>query len=478
MAERPTQSAVERPDGKGNQALKAGVSAFVGTTVEWFDFFIYGTASALVLGDLFFPEASDAVGTLAAFGTFWVGFLARPLGGLVFGHFGDKFGRKSALVLTLLMMGIATLGVGLLPTYAQIGVAAPILLVALRMIQGVAMGGEWGGAVLIATEHAPKNKKVLYGAFAQQGAPVGNLLATLAFLAVAGLPDQALQSWGWRLPFLASALLVLIGLFIRLHLDESPEMRKVLESKSTVRVPMLEILRNHRKIVALGVGATIIGVTLSYVKTTFALSWATTDLSFTRSEFLVIIAVALIVQIIVQPFGAVLAERINIRKAVVWMIVPEIVLLPLMFVFISTGSMTLSLLGMALATIPTSMYYAALAGILAQVFPVEIRYSGLSMAYQLATTLFAGTAPMVGQFLLNRTGSIWAVVAMGMVYMVISLASVIALVRHDAWTGRDSSGRATPPGGSDDRAPEHPAPSAPSEHADLPGRATMAAGTR
>lgn len=418
------------------QALKAGISGFVGTTVEWFDFFIYGTASALVFGDVFFPEASPAIGTLAAFATFWVGFLARPLGGLIFGHFGDRVGRKRALVVTLLMMGFATMGVGVLPTYAQIGITAPILLILLRMVQGVAMGGEWGGAVLISTEHASRGKKLIYGAFAQQGAPVGNLCATVAFMVIATLSDGALHAWGWRIPFLISALLVLVGLFIRLRLEESPEMRKVMQGNKAVRVPVKDVLRKHSKIVVLCVGATVAGVTLSYVKTTFALSWATTDLDFSESQFLLVILVALIVQVVLQPFGAVLAERMDLRRAILWMLLPEIVLLPVMFLLISTGSTALAMLGMAVTTIPTSLYYAALAGIIAQVFPVELRYTGMSISYQLCSTLFAGTAPLIGQFLLTTTNSIWPVVGMGIFYIVLSLASVTALIRQDAWRNR------------------------------------------
>jgi MFS family permease len=415
------------------EARKAGISAFVGTTIEWFDFYIYGAASALVLGKVFFPVASPAIGTLAAFATFWVGFLARPLGGLIFGHFGDKFGRKGALVVTLLMMGIATFCVGLLPGYAQIGVAAPILLVLLRMVQGVAMGGEWGGAVLIATEHAPPGKKVLYGAFAQQGSPVGNLLATLAFLGVSALSDQAFEGWGWRLPFLASAVLVLVGLFIRLRLSETPEMERLLKSKRVTRLPIKEVLSRYRLLVALAVGAGTAGVAVTYVKTTFALSWATTDLNFTKSSFLTVVAIALVVQVIVQPFGAVLATRMNLKRAILWMLLPELVLLPLMFVLINTGSLVWAAVGMALATFPHAMYYAALAGILSQVFPPEIRYTGISLSYQLCTTIFAGTAPIVSQYLLTTTGSIWSVVALGLGYVVLSLVCVMALIARTVW---------------------------------------------
>lgn len=420
------------PEYNTKQARKAGITAFVGTTIEWFDFYIYGTASALVLGPLFFPDASPAVGTLAAFATFAVGFVARPVGGVVFGHFGDKFGRKNAVIITLALMGLGTVGVGLLPTYSQIGIWAPILLVALRVLQGIAMGGEWGGAVLIATEFAPPKKKVLYGAFAQQGSPVGNLLATLAFLGLTLMSDSVFESWGWRLPFLGSAALVIVALYIRLHISETPEMKKAVAAQERTRMPLVEVLRSHPVELALGVGAVVAGVAITYVKTTFALSWATTDLGFERSDFLLVITVALVAQALVQPFGAVLATRIDPSKAVRWMLLPEIVLLPLMFVLVQTGSVPLAILGMVLATAPHAMYDAALAGLLAQVFPTNVRYTGISLSYQLSTAVFAGTAPMVSQYLLTRTNSIWPVVALGLVYVVLSLVCMTALLRRSA----------------------------------------------
>jgi MFS family permease len=418
------------------EARKAGVTAFIGTTVEWFDFYIYGTASALVFGQLFFPDMNPVLGTLAAFGTFWVGFLARPIGGIVFGHIGDRVGRKTALVTTLSMMAVATAGVGLLPTYAQIGVLAPVLLIVLRMVQGVAMGGEWGGAVLIATEYAPRHKRILYGAFAQQGSPVGNLLATLAFLGISQLDEEAFASWGWRVPFIASLILLMVGLFIRLRMAETPEMTALLESRRTAKLPIAEVLRKHRLLVALGVGAGAAGVAITYVKTTFALSWATTEIGFDRTTFLTVITVALVVQVIVQPFGAVLASRIDLRRAVLWMLLPEIVLLPLMFVLVQTGSLGLAMLGMALATVPHAMFYAALAGILSEVFPVDVRYTATSLAYQLCTTVFAGTAPLVSQTLLVTTGSIWSVVVLGLGYVVVSIVCTAALIRRSTWADR------------------------------------------
>ncbi|RRO16948.1 MFS transporter [Saccharopolyspora rhizosphaerae] len=433
-----TTAAASAP--RAREARRAGITAFIGTTIEWFDFYIYGSASALVLGTIFFPEVTPALGTLAAFATFWVGFLARPLGGVVFGHFGDRFGRKKALIITLVMMGGATFCVGLLPTYAQIGAAAPVLLVCLRMVQGVAMGGEWGGAVLIATEYAPPGKKILYGAFAQQGSPVGNLLATLAFLGIAHLSDSAFASWGWRLPFLVSAVLVLVGLFIRLRLTETPEMRAVLASEQRSKLPIKDVLGRYPVLVALGVGAGTAGVAITYVKTTFALSWATEELAFSRSSFLTVITIALVVQVCAQPLGAVLASRVDLKRAVLWMLLPEIVLLPAMFALVSTGSMPLAILGMALATVPHATYYAALAGLLAQVFPVEVRYTAISLCYQLCTTLFAGTAPIACQFLLARTGSIVPVVVLGLVYVLITLVCAVALIRRSGALSRRATG--------------------------------------
>ncbi|MFW0793323.1 MFS transporter [Gordonia sp. CPCC 205515] len=432
MTPEPTPSLSDTPDQPRHdvrQARRAGITAFVGTTIEWFDFYIYGTASALVLGRLFFPDASPAVGTLAAFATFAIGFIARPLGGIIFGHFGDKFGRKNAVIITLALMGIGTVGVGLLPTYATIGIWAPILLVLLRVLQGVAMGGEWGGAVLIATEFAPENKKVLYGAFAQQGSPVGNLLATLAFLGLSVLSDSVFDTWGWRIPFLGSALLIIVALYIRITISETPEMREAVAKQEKNRIPLVEVLREHWVKVLLGIGAVVAGVAITYIKTTFALSWATTDLGFGRSEFLMVVTIALVVQVLVQPFGAVLASRMDQRRAVLIMLLPELVLLPLMFLLIKTGSLTLAIIGMALATAPHAMYYSALAGILAQRFPTHIRYTGISISYQVSTALFAGTAPMVSQFLLNRTGAIWPVIGLGLGYVILSLVCMRALLR-------------------------------------------------
>ncbi|MGW8889046.1 MFS transporter [Streptomyces sp. NPDC055749] len=430
-------------------AKRAGFGAFIGSTIEWFDFYIYGTAAALVFDKVFFPELEGPIGTLVAFATFWVGFLARPIGGIIFGHYGDRLGRKKTLVITLLMMGISTTAIGLLPGYASIGIAAPILLVAIRMIQGIGLGGEWGGSVLIASEHAPKGKSVLYGAFAQQGSPVGNTLSTLSFLAISQLPDEAFVSWGWRVPFLASAALVIVGLLVRLKVSESPAMADLIKKKEVVKLPLTEVLRTQPMLIALGIGACTIGLSATYFKSTFALSWATTSLGFDRSSFLTIILVANVTQIIVQPFGAVMATRMKSwSRAVTVMLVPELILMPLMFILISTGNYGLAMLGVAVATIPHCLYYAALAGMLASRFPAHLRYTGISLCYQLCGTLLGGTTPIIGQFLLNRTGSIAAVIAYAVFQVALTLGCMLLLLKrpnHDEQAAEPVAARATVP---------------------------------
>ncbi|WP_030124687.1 MFS transporter [[Kitasatospora] papulosa] len=430
-------------------ANRAGFGAFIGSTIEWFDFYIYGTAAALVFDKVFFPELEGPIGTLVAFATFWVGFLARPIGGIIFGHYGDRLGRKKTLVITLLMMGISTTAIGLLPGYASIGIAAPILLVCIRMIQGIGLGGEWGGSVLIASEHAPKGKSVLYGAFAQQGSPVGNTLSTVSFLAISQLPDDAFVSWGWRVPFLASAALVMVGLLVRLKVAESPAMAKLIEKKEVVKLPLTEVLRSHPMLIVLGIGACTIGLSATYFKSAFALSWATTSLDFDRSSFLTIILVANITQIIVQPFGAVIATRMKSwSRAVIVMLVPELVLMPVMFVLISTENYGLAMLGVAVATIPHCLYYAALAGMLASRFPAHLRYTGISLCYQLCGTLLGGTTPIIGQFLLNRTGSITAVIAYAVFQVALTLGCMLLLLKrpnHDEQAAEPAAAPRTAP---------------------------------
>lgn len=421
------------------KAFRAGIASYIGTTIEWYDFYIYGTAAALVFGKVFFPSDMDqGVSTMLAFVTLWAGFLARPIGGIIFGHLGDRIGRKNTLVITLIMMGLATVGIGLLPTYAQIGMGAPVLLVALRVIQGVAVGGEWGGAVLIASENAPKGKSILYSAFAQQGSPTGNLLATIAFFALSSMPTPDFILYGWRIPFLISAALVIVGMVIRLKLEESDEMKLVLQRKKTVKLPLAEVLRKHWVLVLLGAGALPL-IQVTYFKNTFALSWATQELGYDNGTFLAIIAIALVVQFIVQPFGAVLVSRMDMRKAICLMVLPEFILMPAMFFAIQTESFWVAVIAMSVATIPHAMFYGAIAGLLARAFPANIRYTGLSLSYQLCSLVVGGGTPVLAQWMLNSSGSIVPVAITSGCYALVSLVCTLLLLKRTGFDAKTPS---------------------------------------
>ncbi|WP_028357505.1 MFS transporter [Brackiella oedipodis] len=409
-------------------ARKAGFASFIGTAIEWYDFYAYSTAAALVFGQLFFPSEDPTTGTLASFAAFWVGFLARPLGGVVFGHLGDKIGRKKTLIITLMIMGICTTAIGLLPTYQQIGIAAPILLVTLRIIQGFAVGGEWGGAVALAAEHAPKGKDLIYSAFAQQGSPAGNLLSTAVFFVFSYLAPEAFLDWGWRVPFLLSALLIIVGLWVRMGVEESPTIKQMQAQNTVLEVPITQLLRHHRKMLMLGVGACVIGVSAMYFKSTFALSWAVNEMHISRSQFLGFLTIGIVVQLFFQPLGALIASRIDLKKAIIWILTPEIVLLPLMFLAIASKQSGLIIACICLATLPHSMYYSFLGGILVRAFPPQVRYTGISLCYQLCGMIFGGSTPLLAQFLLNKSGSIIAVIALAIVHILLSMGCAVAVV--------------------------------------------------
>ncbi|MFJ3671982.1 MFS transporter [Streptomyces sp. NPDC090106] len=439
----------------GRQARRATVASFIGTAVEWYDFYIYGTATALVFGKLFFAGADPATGTLAAFATFWVGFLARPIGGLVFGHIGDRVGRKNVLVTTLVLMGSATTLIGVLPTYADIGVAAPVLLVLLRAVQGIAVGGEWGGAVLMATENTERGRRGIAGMWVQQGSPAGAVLASLVFIAVGHLSDEAFLSWGWRVPFLLSAVLVVIGLVIRLKVSESTdfETARAREKKAgpaaraTAKVPVVELLRTSWPLVLLGVGASAMGISSAYFTNTFVLSWATSDLGVDRQTMLDILLVLAVLQFLWQPLAALLARRVGTVRVMAGALIANIVVAVPMFLLIATRDSTLIGLGLALGVITGASYYAMLAGFLAQAFPVRVRYTGISLAYQLCSTVIGGSTPLVAQWLLGVGGGHWPVVGYYITLLLLTTVCVLALARRragssDAGGAEGSAGRA------------------------------------
>ncbi|TYB64878.1 MHS family MFS transporter [Nonomuraea sp. PA05] len=425
------------------QSRRATIASFVGTALEWYDFFIYGTAAALVFGTLFFPESDGATGTLAAFATFWVGFLARPIGGILFGHLGDRLGRKNVLVITLVLMGTATTLIGVLPTYESIGYAAPLLLVLLRALQGIAVGGEWGGAVLMATESAGQGRRGLAGMWVQQGSPAGSLLATLVFVVVGRLPDGAFLEWGWRVPFLLSAVLVVFGLVVRLTVSESAEFSASRETEPPVRLPIVTVLRTSWPLVALGVGASALGISAAYFTNTFLVSWATTALGVPRQTMLDVLLITAIVQFLWQPVAGLIAHRVGALRVMTGALAGNILVAVPMFLLITTGDGPMIAIALALSVVTGASYYALLAGFLAQAFPVRVRYTGISLSYQLCSTIIGGSTPLVAQWLLTSGGgSHWPVVGHYVALLVLTLGCVLALARR---TGFERRPAAAPP---------------------------------
>lgn len=409
--------------------------AFVGTAIEWYDFFSFGTAAALVFGTVFYPDLAQGSGLLASFATFWVGFLARPIGGLIFSHFGDKFGRKNTLIVTLLMMGVATTCIGFLPTYGQIGVAAPILLIVLRAVQGLAVGGEWGGAVVLATENSTAEKRGFAGAWVQQGSPAGSILSTVAFILVGLLPDDQFMSWGWRIPFVFSAVLVIVALVIRARVEESHEFTAAKAQGEPPKVPVVEAFNVAGLFIFFGVLASIVGIASAYFNNTFMLSWTTGILGMDRTFILNLILLSAVVQFFWQPMAAKLSEKFGIRTILIWGLLLNLIVTPPLFLAIQTTNELFLAITIVISTIGATAYYAMLATALSDAFPTRVRYTGVSMAYQLCATIFGGSTPIVAQWLLNSTGNNpWSVMAFSIIQILLSLIGVIGLYRTRAKT--------------------------------------------
>jgi len=372
------------------------VASFIGSTVEWFDFFAYAVASALVFPALFFPGLSSVAGTLAAFATFGVGFLSRPLGGVLMGHFGDRVGRKSMLVISLVGMGMATAGIGLLPTYQQIGVLAPTLLVVLRLLQGLAVGGEWGGAVLVAVEHAPTGRRGRYGGFVQMGIPAGVILANIAFLATSKtLSATSFEAWGWRIPFLVSAVLVVIGLIVRVSLTETLQFRAALAASRITRLPVVEVLRRDWRRVLLAAGTFIAPNAVSYIVITYSLSYATTFLHLGRTTIIWMILAAAVVWLVVAGYAASISDRLG-RRHVLLSCLAALALWSLVyFPLLDTRSTPLVLLAFVVSSALFGAANGPQAALFAELFDTQVRYSGISLAYQLGSILGGGIAPFL-----------------------------------------------------------------------------------
>jgi len=405
---------------------RVAVASFVGTTIEWYDFFLYGTASALIFNKLFFPNYDPLTGTLASFGTYAVGFAARPIGGIVCGHYGDKIGRKSMLILTLSIMGVATFLIGLLPTYNQIGIWAPILLVVLRVAQGFGVGGEWGGAVLMAVEHSPPGRRGFYGSWPQIGVPAGLLLSTLIFQQLSKLPEAALLSWGWRVAFLVSIALVGVGLFIRLAVVEPPVFAKLKESGAGARMPILDALRHHPKNVLLAMGARMAENGAFYIYTVFVLTYATLPrIGFASSSVLKAISLAALIHMVALPIFGALSDGLGRRPIYLFgAIFTGLFAFPF-FWMIETSSAGLMVLAIVLAlVVGHAAMYGPQASFFSELFGTRVRYSGASLGYQLASVIAGGLSPLIATGLLRRYGASWPIALYIIALAAVTMVSV------------------------------------------------------
>lgn len=416
----PTRDAAADP--RRRNARRAAWGALAGTSIEWYDFYIFATASALVIGPLFFPDGDPIVSLSLSLATFAIGFVLRPLGAIVFGYIGDRVSRRTALLITLVVMGGATLGIGLLPTYDDIGVAAPILLLSLRCLQGLSVGGEWGGAVLIASEAAPPHRKALAASMAQAGAPIGSILASGAFLL---LPtgDALLEGW-WRAPFLLSAVLIVVGFVIRARLEENEEFLAARDRATATgrRSPIVDVLRRF-PITTVIVFLASMAVSGAYFRNVFALSWSTDARDLARDVFLAAQLAGGVLQIILTPIAAILADRIGLPRAQrIWTATYLIVTPFPLFWLVGSGDPALATAGVLLAFLGHALYYATLSGFLTTLFPVELRFTGISIGYQLSGSLVSGLVPLVAvQLVAQADGSILPVQLLYTAFVALSL---------------------------------------------------------
>jgi metabolite-proton symporter len=391
-----------------NSPRQVLAASLIGTTIEFFDFYIFATAAVLVFPKLFFPAGDPTAATLQSLATFAIAFFARPLGSALFGHFGDRIGRKATLVAALLTMGISTVAIGLLPTYASIGTLAPLLLALCRFGQGLGLGGEWGGAVLLATENAPPGKRAWYGMFPQLGAPIGFFLASGVFLLLSEtLGDAQFFVWGWRIPFLASALLVVVGLYVRLKLTETPAFQRAIENHQRVKLPIASLLRHHGLAVLLGTLIALATFVLFYLTTVFSLTWGTSTLGYKRQEFLLLQLIGVVFFALTIPLSALLADRFGARRSLIGVTV-LIALFGLLFApLLGSGQVTGVLLFLTLGLAIMGLTYGPLGTALAEMFPTPVRYTGTSLAFNLSGILGASLAPYVATWLATHHGLAW-----------------------------------------------------------------------
>ncbi|WP_423132854.1 MFS transporter [Gordonia malaquae] len=414
---------------------RVGSAMLVGTTLEWYDFFLYGTAAALIFNKQFFPSLSPTAGTLAAFSTFAVGFVARPIGGLVFGHFGDRIGRRNTLIVSLLMMGIASTLIGVVPNYASIGVWAPVLLVLLRVVQGIGLGGEGAGATLMSMEHAPADKRNLYAGFPQMGTPAGLVLANVVFLSTNALmPSDAFDSWGWRIPFLLSGLLVVVGLAIRLHVEESPTFESVVSHRAVERFPLREAVRVGVGRMALTVGLMVANSAAAYVFMVFTLSYGTKHLDYNRTFLIACVSVAAVIWFATIPYWTGVADRSGRRTMFIGGSIALLVWCVAFLPLLDTGSnavAAIAFLGMGLIVPVTHSVQGA---IIADLFPASVRYSGTSLVLQVGAILGGGLAPIISSALVGESGGSAGVTVYLAIVCALSLVCAAFLFRTPAST--------------------------------------------
>ena len=386
-----------------NSPAQVLFASLIGTTIEFFDFYIYATAAVLVFPRLFFPSTDPASATLASLATFAIAFIARPIGSVLFGHFGDRIGRKTTLVAALLTMGVSTVIIGVLPTYQTIGIAAPALLAFCRFGQGIGLGGEWGGAVLLATENAPPGKRAWYGMFPQLGAPIGFLFSGSVYLLLTTLlTDEQFFNYGWRIPFLSSAILVLLGLYVRLTIAETPIFAEAVSKQTRVKIPLANVMRHHAFTVLLGIMISMVAYMLFYMMSVFTLSWGTSKLGYSRSQFLMMQLFGILFFAATIPFAGKVAEH-GRRKAMIWMVCLAIafgfVMAPL-FSAGATGALIMLSLGFGL----TGLVYGPLGTVLSELFPTNVRYTGSSIAFNIAGIFGASLAPYAATWLAQNYG--------------------------------------------------------------------------
>ena len=413
--------------------VKVVFASLIGTAVEWYDFFLYGSAAALVFGTLFFPESDPVTATLLAFGTYALGFVARPLGGVVFGHFGDRVGRKKMLVVALMMMGVATFAIGLLPTYASIGIAAPILLLVCRLLQGFAVGGEWGGAVLMAAEHGDEKNRGFWSSWPQAGVPLGNLMATgVLFVLAAVQSDETFEAWGWRIPFLLSAVLVLIGLYVRLQLEESPvyaEAKKEIADKKQAdsHMPILEVIKSYPKEVLIAMGMRMAENISYYIFTVISISYVTTYLDADKSMILKMLLIAAGFQFFLIPAFGALSDRVGRRPLYLTGAVGVAVWSFVFFGLLDAMTPGKVFLAVAVGLFFHSMMYAPQAAFFSELFGTSVRYTGASVGYQLASIFAGALAPIIALALLGSVEE-KNTTAVGIYVAIASVITIVAVL--------------------------------------------------